>query len=217
MEKKLTDEEAVKALECCSTKTYCEDKCEYRLSSHGFECIPKMMKQALDLIYRLQTELEEKDKERLRWGKLVIERNREIKALKQEKEELGKQLHERALKYCTLQAEKERLTEENEYLDGCAKQFLADYQKCEIERAEIQKQVDELKQNQVIECHGMLKGCDMVKQAVEDTAKDLLIEFNEWINGHYDQKYDAYCVHIPVDEVSEFLMQKLKEYGVEVE
>ena len=39
-------------------------------------------------------------------------------------------------------AEIERLTEENGYLDGCAKQFLADYKKCEIERAELQKQVD---------------------------------------------------------------------------
>lgn len=40
----------------------------------------------------------------------------------------------------------ERLTEENEYLDMCGKQFLADYQKCEIERAELQKQVDEGKE-----------------------------------------------------------------------
>ena len=26
-------------------------------------------------------------------------------------------------------------------------------------------------EKQVIECHGMIKGCDMVKQAVKDTAK----------------------------------------------
>jgi hypothetical protein len=38
---------------------------------------------------------------------------------------------------------------------------------------ELQKQVDELKEKQVIECHGMLKGCDMVKQAVKDTAKEI--------------------------------------------
>lgn len=170
MEKKLTDEEVVKALECCSTKTYCEDKCEYRLSSHGFECIPKMMKQALDLIYRLQTELEEKDKERLRWGKLVIEKNREIKELKKEKEDLGKQLHERALKYCTLQAENERLTK-------LAELRLRDNEEtCKL-LLEKEKQVDELKENQVIECHGMLKGCDMVKQAVKDKAKEIL----EWL------------------------------------
>ena len=82
-----------------------------------------------------------------------------------------------------LRNEIERLTEENGYLDMVAKQALADYQKCEIantelqelnakyyneakdlrrENAELQKQVDELKANQVIECHGMLKGCDMV-------------------------------------------------------
>ena len=45
-----------------------------------------------------------------------------------------------------LKEENERLTEENGYLDCCAKQFLADYRKCEIERAELQKQVDELKE-----------------------------------------------------------------------
>ena len=28
-------------------------------------------------------------------------------------------------------------------------------------------------EKKLIECHGMLKGCDMVKQAVKDTAKDI--------------------------------------------
>ena len=79
--------------------------------------------------------------------------------------------------------------------------YMLKYQKAEIERLawtsnlqrdgtrlyerrceELQKQVDELKEKQVIECHGMIKGCDMVKQAVKDTAKeiftDLLKEFS---------------------------------------
>jgi hypothetical protein len=59
--------------------------------------------------------------------------------------------------------------------------------------------------------------CDKCKQqGVKGTAKDLLIEFNEWINEHYDAKYDTYCVCIPVDKVSEFFNAKVKEYGVEV-
>jgi hypothetical protein len=59
--------------------------------------------------------------------------------------------------------------------------------------------------------------CELTRQAVKETAKDLLIDFNEWINEHYDAKFNAYCVCIPVDKVSEFLMHKSKEYGVEVE
>lgn len=46
--------------------------------------------------------------------------------------------------------------------------------------AELQKQVDELKANKVIECHGMLKGCDMVKQAVKDTAKEIYEILETW-------------------------------------
>jgi hypothetical protein len=54
-----------------------------------------------------------------------------------------------------------------------------------------------------------------VEQATKYVVKDLLIEFNEWINEHYDAKYDTYCVCIPVDKVSEFLTDKAKEYGIE--
>ena len=47
----------------------------------------------------------------------------------------------------------------------------------QAKNAELQKQVDELKTKQVIECYGMIKGCDMVKQAVKDTAKEIY----EWL------------------------------------
>lgn len=53
-EKKLTDEELITALDKCREKTYCEEKCEYRLAEMGSACIPKLMGQALDLIRRLQ-------------------------------------------------------------------------------------------------------------------------------------------------------------------
>ena len=56
-----------------------------------------------------------------------------------------------------------------------------------------------------------------LQQDVKDTAKEILIDFNEWINGQYDAKLDTYSVHIPVHEVNDFLTNKAKEYGVEVE
>ncbi len=111
------------------------------------------------------------------------------------------------------------------------------YKHCaEVERqnAELQKQVDELKES----ANGHLltslykkqaddhkRGLSVqrthwekkVEQAVKDTAKEMLIEFNEWINGQYDAKLDTYSVHIPVHEVNDFLTEKSKEYGVEVE
>ena len=45
-------------------------------------------------------------------------------------------------------------------------------------------------EKQVIECHGMLKGCDMVQQAVKNTAKEIFetIFYDCWAikdeNGH---------------------------------
>lgn len=56
-----------------------------------------------------------------------------------------------------------------------------------------------------------------IKNSRKETVKDLLIDFNEWINEHYDAKYDTYCVCIPVNKVSEFFNEKVKEYGIEVE
>lgn len=90
------------------------------------------------------------------------------------------------------------------------------------ENAELQKQVDELKEREssIIEYveTNVRNSCPKCKErTVKDTVKDLLIEFNEWINGQYDAKLDTYSVHIPVHEVNDFLTDKAKEYGVEVE
>ena len=75
------------------------------------------------------------------------------------------------------------------------------------EIAELQKQVDELKANQVIECHGMLKGCDMVKQAVKDTAKEILTELIE-------KAHSNGCIDLTVNEVKAWFRE---DYGVEVD
>lgn len=57
-------------------------------------------------------------------------------------------------------------------------------------------------ENQVIECHGMLKGCDMVQQAVKDTAKEICLKIIK------DQPQ-------PIKE--KWVEWFKKEYGVEVE
>ena len=72
---------------------------------------------------------------------------------------------------------------------------------------EKEKQVDELKEKQVIECHGMLKGCDLVKQAVKDTAKEIYTQVLEWLPVGED-----YSVFI--HNIEQWLKEK---YGVEVE
>ena len=60
-------------------------------------------------------------------------------------------------------------------------------------------------ENQVIECHGMLKGCDMVKQAVKDTAREIC----DLILEHWGKKQFVECDWLRV-AISE-------KYGVEVE
>lgn len=54
-------------------------------------------------------------------------------------------------------------------------------------------------EKQVIECHGMLKGCDIVKQAVKDTAKEI-----------YSLMISEYEIYIPTDIAEEIA----KRYGV---
>ena len=65
-------------------------------------------------------------------------------------------------------------------------------------------------EKQVIECHGMLKGCDMVQQAVKDTAKEIFQElYNETIK---DGIPAVYCMLTPKE-----IKDRAKRYGVEVE
>lgn len=112
-----------------------------------------------------------------------------------------------------LQGENERLTEENGQLKGYNSGL-------EYENAELQQQVDELKTNQVIECHGMLKGCDMVKQAVKETAKEILTDAKKWVKEHYKDKVTDSFGERPMLFMEAFgcLLAYLKDkHGVEVE
>lgn len=114
--------------------------------------------------------------------------------------------------YRELHEEKRKLQKENERLTELAELRLRDNQyTCKL-LLEKEKQVDELKAKQVIECHGMLKGCDMVKQAVKDTAKEiyLLLEYvpeddrHYWRNAHNDY-------------INKYRLKIKERYGVEVE
>lgn len=144
-EKKLTDEEIVKALKCCMRIDGC-DKCPLVEIPTIEQCRNNKNKCALDLIKHLQGEnkrLKQSNKNTLFVNEQVMSENAKQKA------------------------EIERLTEENAYLDGCAKQFLADYQKCEVELSE--------QEDKCLDCPYQLKFNEIEKQAVKDTAKEICI------------------------------------------
>ena len=206
-EKKLTDEEIVKALDCC-TKDDCFD-CPYKVRK--IDCVKRKRseKDTLDLIHRLQGTIAEYER-KLEDGELVSKEWHDEQVL-HDKEEIER-----------LKASSKFIVTKGGRNYGKIAHFkIVDYDRLKAENAELQKQVDELKKSQVMHIHvdeQFKKECEYeIKQAVKDTAKDLLIEFNEWINENYDAKFNAYCVCIPVDKASEFLMHKLKEYGVAVE
>lgn len=86
-------------------------------------------------------------------------------------------------------------------------------------KIEHKKQVDELKSKQVIECHGMLKGCDMVKQAVKDTAKEILTEIDDLtlciIDGSNEFEKGYFQAIMDMKTAIKDLIKE--HYGVEVE
>ena len=183
-EKKLTDEDVVKALECCSKSWDCNNCKRNKENNNRFICSENLLKDCLDLIHRLQ-------------------------------------------------AENERLTEENEYLDMCGKQFLADYQKCEVERAELENQVDELKELNAkylesiesVQAGRCRLRCILTEQAVKDTAKEILQGFMKWLNQAINESYDKSVkgsIHYggknrAFHEVKELVKNVAEEKGVEVE
>ena len=164
-EKKLTDEEVIKALDICYNDVHCSVDCPYfNLNGRNF-C---------------------QDKELYKDLKRIVQEHAEQKA------------------------EIERLTEKNEELEErnrILKKYKSMWSELDTKNTELQKQVDELKANQVIECHGMLKGCDIVKQAVKDTAKEIYTQVLEWFSVGED-----YSVFI--HNIEQWLKEK---YGVEFE
>lgn len=160
-EKKLTDEEIINALDktkqelanispedddydkLLTVKTivdYCHDLI-HRLQENNANQVRMRcdMQRKFDDLQNLCTE-QRAENEQLK--KDYIELDLECRELRTE---LDKELADNEEFTKEANEEIERLTEENEYLDMCGKQFLADYQKCEVERAELENQVNELK------------------------------------------------------------------------
>lgn len=151
-EKKLTDEELVKALECC-VKNDCE-KCPYLIK--GFDCV--ISKQAendvIDLIHRLQSE-----NERLSLIASVLDKGVAVEIVNIQET------------IDTQKAEIERLTEENERVRERKNEVLH-------RNLELKKQVKILTEENE-ELHNdnttLIAGSILQKEQVEkDTAKDII-------------------------------------------
>jgi hypothetical protein len=261
-EKKLTDEEIVKAYEYCVVQHRDCDGCPY----DGWGC-PIKGGDVVEAFYRLQDEnkgLKERgeivinslhetiDKQKAEIERLTeynanlngmclefIDKNTELqKKVENQKAEL--KAKDKAIE--KEQAENKRLYDEYVRLDdfcankGCIccvcekKKTCKECSRCKslktekcngfkidiskyaraIERADkLQKQVDELNAKQIIECYGMLKGCDMVNQAVKDTAMEVYSAVLEFCPVHNDGSYSEF-----IKLFEEWLKYK---YGVEVE
>ena len=222
-EKKLTDEEIVKALEHC----YHNRSCEYcyhndENGSGEIVCRSRLMEKALDLIHRLQDENKElKSPKFASWKLKFFNLKDELKKELAEHEEFTKKA----------KAEIERLTERETFLENAWKTSLESTQTVEIalkanraREKELQKQVDELKES----ANGYLlttlykKQADdhkraiskqrtywekKVEQAVKDTAKEILhlIKSSEYVDS--------------LKTISIWAVEKIfkERYGVEVE
>ena len=81
MERKFTDDEIVKALECCSKKTLVDDFCDVCPNlGMGSKCMDNMLCDALDLINRQNAEIESlNERERILIYHVAVEQERAIK------------------------------------------------------------------------------------------------------------------------------------------
>lgn len=227
MTQKLTDEEIVKALECCCKNDTC-DGCPLTTVELNDDGTCVLFTKVYDLIHRAQDKIagyERKlaDGELLskEWhDKQVFHDKAEIERLTEEKTESAKTAIEVLEQNIKLQKQVDELKERLHWIwaigvdyDGCdtveSLKGLID-EMVEFTQME-SKDLDELNAKQVIECYGMLKGCDMVKQAVKDTAKEILKEIVKLRKEEHGIYYSAYDYAIEIDK------RVRKKYGVEVE
>ena len=109
-EKKLTDEEIVKAWDICNNTPSCVSECPY-FNKHGKN-------------FCMENKTLYKDIKR------IVQEHAEYERKIEDGELVSRDWHDEQVLH---------LQNEIEYLDGCAKQFLADYQKCEIANTELQE------------------------------------------------------------------------------
>lgn len=166
-EKKLTDEEIVKALECMANSLS-------GTSGYTVDIIPY----AIDLIQRLQGENKQLkcDSYRTSWKAKFLEAKKEIERLTEERKTANK--HDLM------------------YWFNAYKECVKDYEEYGIKNAELQKQVDELKERAKIDLENEKNwGKIQTKQAVKDTAKEILAKaptetnademFIHWLRERY--------------------------------
>lgn len=232
-EKKLTDEEIVKALECCSKSWDCNNcKCD-KENNNRFICSENLLKDCLNLIHRLKSENE-------KLKKVIAEQNSEIERLEDEKYKVEQNLKQCENGYklelhtarfdmrmnrervAELQNRVEKLTEENEILKGnppvlagrslgkTIRAKLLSFDRMKEQNAELQKQVDELTafKNEAISTSLYGKGRkDGEEVAVKDTVKEIYTQVLEWLPIGED--YGVF-----IDNIEMWLKER---YGVEVE
>ena len=189
-EKKPTDEEVIKALEICYNDIHCSVDCPYfNLNGRNF-CQDKELYKDLKRIVLEHSE-----------QKAEIERLTELQSRG------GYRVAELSIENAELQKQVNGLTEEKERMQIDLDNYHKIWKEKLEENYQLQKKVDELKEKQVIECHGMLKDCDLVKQSVKDTAREIYTQVLEWLPVGED-----YSVFI--HNIEQWLKEK---YGVEVE
>ena len=183
-EKKLTDEEIVKALENCNNgltdmNRHSCDTCPYREIE---SCGKAQMTDCLDLIHRLQAEIERLAKVEMDLISKIADKSAEIERLTEEIDQRREMMHRMDCNYATelhknaeLQKQVDELEEENE-------------KAYEIERANIQAEIAEAGTS-----------CHWCKAKTEkDTAKDILTDLSEYYYDALDNtdcaaRFDFWC------------------------
>jgi hypothetical protein len=209
-EKKLTDDEIVKALEICSIEVEIHDlddckECPYFIKK--IDCVTgkRSEKDFLDLINRQKAEIErlkidlanEKN-----WGKIQKKQlQKQVDELKEERENMQAEI-------IGLESQKEDLYFQNQNLQAYIENHEEIWKRnAMIETAELQKQVDELKERAKIDLANERNwGKIQTKQAVKDRSKEILRTLIE-------KAYVNECIDLTVAEVKAWFRE---DYGVEV-
>ena len=80
-DKKIADEQIIKALEYCSKQDTCDEKCPFRYVNDGKQCYPTLLGNALDLINRKQKKIEKLEKIERLSIKIIEKQDVEIERL----------------------------------------------------------------------------------------------------------------------------------------
>ena len=203
-EKKLTDEEIVKALDICYNDVHCSVDCPYfNLNGRNF-CQDKELYKDLKRIVlehseqkaEIERQMEEKWQAKTDLENYHIMYQEEVKA----KAELQKQVEKLTEELAT--ANKHDLM----YWFNAYSECNRDCENYAIENAELQKQVDELN-DMCLDCPYKVKFDEIEKQAVKDTAKEILQAIGNIWNAHGKWEFRN-CA---------WFKDLCKRYGVEAE